>query len=41
MLDAQFNKDLIIKNNPDDLKFLSTYKNSSSLENLVDIQNAL
>jgi len=41
LLDAQFNKDLIIKNNPDDLKFLSTYKNSIPLENLVDIKNAL
>jgi len=41
MLDAQFNKDLIMKNNPDDLKFLSTYKNSIALENLVDIKNAL
>jgi hypothetical protein len=41
MLNAQFNKDLIIKNNPDDLKFLSTYKNSSSLENLMGIKNAL
>jgi hypothetical protein len=41
MLNAQFNKDLIIKNNPDDLKFLSTYKNSSALENLISIKNAL
>ena len=41
ILDAQFNKDLIIKNNPDDLKFLSTYKNSAQSENLIDIKNAL
>jgi len=32
---------LIIKNNPNDLKFLSKYKNSVPLENLVDIKNAL
>jgi hypothetical protein len=41
ILNAQFNKDLIIKNNPNDLKFLSTYKNSSALENLTSIKNAL
>lgn len=41
MLNAQFNKDLISRNDPDDLKFLSTYKNSSPLENILGGKNAL
>ena len=41
LLEAQFNKDLIIKNNPDDLKLLSTYKNIAQFEKLMDIKNAL
>lgn len=40
ILNAQFNRDLINKNNPDDLKFLSKYKNHSQLENII-IKNAL
>ena len=35
LLDAQFNKDLIIRNNPDDLKFLSTSKNHIRFENVL------
>ena len=37
ILDAQFNKDLIIKNNPDDLKLLSKYKNFNTMENLLTL----
>jgi hypothetical protein len=39
MLNAQFNKDLIIRNNPDDLKFLSKYKNFDTMKNLYTLHN--
>lgn len=41
LLHGQFNKDLIIGNDSDDLKFLSTYKNCVPFENLIDIKNAM
>jgi hypothetical protein len=41
ILDAGFNKQLIIKNNPDDLKLLSEYKNNRAPENVLKIKNAL
>ena len=36
-LDARFNKDLIIKNNPNDLVLLSKYKNFNYMENLLTL----
>ena len=41
LLEAQFNKDLIVKNDPNDLKLLSTYKNIAQFENLTDIKDVL
>ena len=41
LLDAQFNKDLIIRNNPDDLRLLSTNKNHIRFENLIGIKDAV
>lgn len=41
ILDAEFNKQLIIKNNPDDLKLLSKYKNNRALENILRVKNVL
>lgn len=35
ILNAEFNKDLIARNNPDDLKMLSKFKNKDSFENLI------
>lgn len=35
LLNGQFNKDLIIRNNPDDLRLLSTSKNHIRFENLI------
>jgi len=37
LLEAQFNKDLIIRNNPDDLRLLSTSKNHIRFENLISM----
>jgi hypothetical protein len=41
VLNAEFNKQLIIKNNADDLKMLSRQKNHAGLENVLRIKNAL
>ena len=37
LLEAQFNKDLIIRNNPDDLRLLSNSKNHMRFENLISM----
>lgn len=37
LLEAQFNKDLIIRNNPDDLRLLSNSKNHIRFENLISM----
>ncbi len=39
ILHAQFNKDLIIKNDANDLKFLSKQKNFFQFENLINFEN--
>ena len=41
LLNAQFNKDLIIRNNPDDLRLLSTSKNNIRFENLTGIKDGM